>query len=82
SRIVGVLMISSLMVLPVAVGLKVSKSYLKTVIISCILGVIYTVTGIFLSFYLNLKPGGVIVLIGVIVLSLVLIFDRKTIKNC
>lgn len=82
SRIVGVLMISSLMVLPVAVGLKVSKSYLKTVIISCILGVIYTITGIFLSFYLNLKPGGVIVLIGVIVLSLVLIFDRKTIKNC
>lgn len=75
SRIVGVLMISSLMILPVATAIRISKSFKQTVKYSVILGVIYMVTGIFVSFYFNLKPGGTIVLIGVLVLILEIIID-------
>ncbi|WP_100065650.1 metal ABC transporter permease [Miniphocaeibacter massiliensis] len=70
SRVVGTLMISSLMILPVALAIRLAKSFNQTVLISVILGVLYVVTGILISFYLNIKPGGAIVLIGVIALVL------------
>lgn len=81
SRIVGVLMISSLMVLPVATAIRLSKSFLQTVIMSVILGVAYVLSGIVISFYLNLKPGGTIVIIGVIVLLLELIYEKAIKKQ-
>lgn len=81
SRIVGVLMISSLMVLPVATAMRIAKSFKQTVIISVILGVIYVLSGIVISFYLNLKPGGTIVIIGVIVLIIELIIEKAIKKQ-
>ncbi len=79
SRIVGVLTISSLMVLPVAGAIKISNSFRKTVINSVILGLIYMISGLLSSFYLSLKPGGSIVIIGVVALLIILIFkgDRN-----
>ncbi len=61
-KIVGALLVTSLIVLPVATSLIVSKSYKQTFIISIILGVIYMMLGITISFYLDVKPGGAIVL--------------------
>ena len=80
SRVVGTLMISSLMILPVALAIRLAKSFNQTVIISIILGIIYVISGIFTSFYLNIKPGGTIVLIGVAALVLD-IFIKFIIKN-
>ena len=76
ARIVGVLMISSLMVLPIATAIRLAKSFKETVKISVLLGLIYMITGIFISFYSNLKPGGTIVIIGVVVLIIVLAFEK------
>ncbi len=70
SRVVGTLMISSLMILPVALAIRLAKSFNQTVRISIILGMLYVISGIFISFYANIKPGGAIVLIGVIALIL------------
>lgn len=72
ARTVGTLVISSLMVLPVATAIQIAKSYKQTVIYSVIFGVVFTFAGIFISYYAGLKPGGSIVIIGVIVLLLVL----------
>ncbi|WP_300410016.1 metal ABC transporter permease [Lagierella sp.] len=72
SRIVGVLTISSLMVLPVAGAIKISASFRKTVINSVMLGVLYVILGLLSSFYLSLKPGGSIVIIGVVTLIAIL----------
>ena len=63
-------MISSLMILPVALAIRLAKSFNQTVRISIILGMLYVISGIFISFYANIKPGGAIVLIGVIALIL------------
>ena len=68
SRIVGALMISSLLVIPVAAAMMVARSYKQTVIFSVIFAEAFTIGGLFVSYYADLKPGGTIVLIGVIAL--------------
>lgn len=76
SRTVGVLMVSSLMVVPVACALRLSKSYLQTVIYSVLFGMIFTISGITISFYRGLKPGGTMVLTGIVVLVAIVILQN------
>lgn len=64
SRTVGALMVSSLIVLPVATSLIFSKNYSKLIINSCLFALIYVVLGICASYYMALKPGGTIVIVG------------------
>ncbi len=66
SRTVGALIVSSMMVIPVACSMQVSKSYFTTVIFSVLFALGFTILGLFVSYYQGLKPGSVIVLIGVI----------------
>ena len=77
SRIVGALMISSLLVIPVATAMMIAKSYKKTLILSVVLAEVFTISGLFVSYYLDLRPGGTIVLIGVIFLVCSAIFTAK-----
>lgn len=75
SRTVGILMISSLMVIPVACSLRLSNSYFKTIIYSIIFGIFFTMSGITISFYKGLKPGGTMVLTGVLTLIFIMILQ-------
>ncbi len=77
SRVVGALMISSLIVLPTAAAMMLSKSYRQTLAISVILAELFTVTGLTVSFYLDLRPGGTIVLTGVAVLVIVMAVTQR-----
>lgn len=79
AKIVGALMITSLMVIPVATSLLISDSYKKTYILSLIFSVIFMVLGITLSFYYGLKPGGAIVMVAIATLALVAII--RIMKN-
>ena len=56
-RIVGVLLVSSLMTLPVAAALRIGKSFKQTVIYSIIFGEISVIGGLISAFYLDLAPG-------------------------
>lgn len=76
TKTVGALMISSLMVLPVASSLLISKSYRETFIKSIIIAIIYMMAGISASFYLGIKPGGAIVVIAVIGMIISLIIQK------
>ncbi|MGE5630441.1 MAG: metal ABC transporter permease [Caulobacteraceae bacterium] len=67
-RIVGILMVSSLLVLPVATSLLVSKSFKNTIFLSVIFALISVVTGLLTSYYFDLAPGGTIVLTSVVIL--------------
>ncbi|MDO5027132.1 MAG: metal ABC transporter permease [Tissierellia bacterium] len=73
ARIVGVLIVSSLMILPVASAMYMSKSYKNTVIVSVIFGIVYFIVGLSFAALLNLKPGGSIIISSVIGLLLVLL---------
>ncbi|MDD6070274.1 MAG: metal ABC transporter permease [Clostridiales bacterium] len=77
ARSVGALIVSSLMVIPVACAMQLANSYKKTVLYSVCFAVLFTVVGLFLSYYWNLKPGGTIVLTGVVILIPLMVVKRK-----
>ncbi len=76
ARSVGALIVSSLMVIPVACAMQIANSYRKTVIYSVCFALVFTVVGLLLSYYWNLKPGGTIVLTGVVVLIPLMVAKR------
>ncbi len=61
-RLVGVLLISSLIVIPNITALLLGKGFKKTMFISCAISVFSVVFGIVASYYVNLVPSGTIVL--------------------
>ena len=76
ARTVGTLVVSSLLVLPVASAMQIAKSYRGTTILSLIYAVISTMAGLVISFYGDLRPGGTIVIISVIILVFSIIYKR------
>lgn len=75
-RIVGILLVSSLMVLPVATSLQLAKSFRSALVYSNIFGLISVISGLIVSFYLDLAPGGSIVVISLIVLIAIILVKR------
>jgi zinc transport system permease protein len=61
-RLVGVLLISSLIVIPNITALLLGKGFKKTIFISCAISVFSVVFGIVAAYYVNLVPSGTIVL--------------------
>lgn len=78
-QIMGILVISSMMVVPVATALQFKKGFKSTLIISIIIGFIDIMVGLVSSYYINSAPGGAIAVTSVIVLMLSLII--KSIKK-
>jgi zinc transport system permease protein len=76
ARTVGALIVSSMMVTPVACAMQFGKSYKQTVIYSVCFALVFTVAGLLIACYTRFKPGGTIVLLGVICLTLILIAKR------
>lgn len=85
SRTVGTLVVSSMMVLPVASALQIAKSYRQTYIYSMLLGLVSTFSGLYISYYAETAPGGTIVLVNVLILVIMLfyknVFKRRLMKN-
>ncbi|PIC78547.1 metal ABC transporter permease [Sporosarcina sp. P19] len=75
-RIVGILLVSSLMTLPVAAAIQVAKSYKGALVYSILFGEIAVVIGLISAYYLDIAPGGTIVVTSVFILLLVL-FGKK-----
>ncbi len=60
--IVGILLISALIVIPVITALQFRKSFIKTILIAEGVSIFSILSGIFISFNYNLSTGGTIVL--------------------
>jgi len=73
ARTVGALVVSSLMVVPTACAMQLARSYRQTISLSVLFAVIFTISGLFLSYYADLRPGGTIVLIGVVILIIIIL---------
>ncbi len=61
-RVVGILMVSALMVIPVAASLQISHSFRSTLVNAVIISEAAVVIGLTASFYLNFASGGTIVI--------------------
>jgi len=75
-RVVGMLLVSSLMVVPVASSLLISRSFKNTIFLSVIFALIAVIIGLFTSYYFDLAPGGSIVLTSVFMLLAVLTIKK------
>ncbi|RBP94123.1 zinc transport system permease protein [Cytobacillus firmus] len=75
-RIVGILLVSSLMTLPVAASIRIAKGFKQTIFLSMFFGEISVLGGLTISYYIDLAPGGTIVMIAVLIL-IVTIFLKK-----
>ena len=64
-RLVGILLISALIVIPNITAMQFGKGFKKTVFISMSISVISVVSGILVSYFLNVAPSGTIVVIAV-----------------
>jgi zinc transport system permease protein len=72
ARTVGALIVSSMMVVPVACTLQFARGWRQTVIASCAVGLLITALGLTVSYAFGLKPGGTIVLLGIALLLLLI----------
>ncbi|MCT8976603.1 metal ABC transporter permease [Clostridium sp. CX1] len=75
-RIMGILVISSMIAMPVAAALQLRKGFKITFIFSIIFGFIDIIVGLILSYYINSAPGGTIALTSVAVLLIVLLLNK------
>src|SRR5215207_7575998 len=63
-RLVGILLVSSLLVIPNVTALLFNKGFRKTALISISISIFSVVTGIAISYSANLAPAGTIVLVS------------------
>lgn len=75
-RIVGILLVSSLMVLPVAASLQVAKSFKQAMWYSVLFAQVSVFIGMISAYYYELASGGTIVLVAVLLLLCVLFYKR------
>lgn len=76
-RVVGILLVGALMVIPVVSSTQFGGSFLKTTIGAVCISFASVITGLFLSFYLDLPSGGSIVAVSLIIFAFSLLFSRK-----
>lgn len=67
-RVVGILLVSALMVLPVATALRLARSFRNAIAISVAVSEASVLGGLVSAYYLNLAPGGTVVLTSALLL--------------
>lgn len=71
--IIGILLISALLVLPIVIALQLKKSFKATLFWAEIISLFSVFAGVITSFYLNISSGGTIVLIMLAIFGIVLL---------
>jgi len=75
-RIVGILLVSSLMTIPVAASLQIANSFKKVYVYGIVFSLLSVIFGIGLSYLFDLATGGTIVLTSIAILLLVILGKR------
>ena len=75
-KIVGVLVLSAMIALPVASALQLKKGFRSTLLYSIAFSFIAMILGIYGSYELNVAPGGFVSLVSVAILLVVIIYKR------
>jgi zinc transport system permease protein len=63
-RTVGLLLVSALMVVPVATAQQVARGFKVTILVAMVLGAAASIGGVVTSFYVDVAPGATIVLLA------------------
>lgn len=76
--IIGILLISALIVVPVVTALQFKTSFKKTIIIAELISISSVFLGIITAYYLDLSTGGTIVLITIAIFTLVMLTKYRS----
>ena len=79
-RVVGILLVSALITLPIAISMRITKGFKQLIALSVILGELSVILGLIIAFYMNISTGGVIVVLLVLMLILTMIIQKLKIK--
>jgi len=63
-RVVGLILVIALFTIPASIAELFTRKLSRIMIVSSFLGVVFTVTGLFLSYYFNLTSGATIILVA------------------
>lgn len=80
-RVMGILVISSIIVVPVATALQFKRGFKSSFFISMAVGLIDIMSGLIISYYKDTAPGGTIAVVSVIVLILSIILSNINKKS-
>lgn len=75
-RMMGVMLISSIIIFPALTSMLVFKSFKKVVISSGIISVLSFLIGIYLSYLYNISTGAIIVIVNLVIFILFSIIDK------
>lgn len=75
-RIVGILLVSSLMTIPVAAAIQLAKSFKSAMIYSIMFGELAVIIGLVAAYHLDIAPGGTIVITSIFILLMVLAWKK------
>jgi zinc transport system permease protein len=78
-KVVGVILASSMIVIPAMTSLLVANSFLNSILLSVAVSVVSTLIGITIAFYYDLPPSGAIV--GVMILLFSIAFLRRSFSS-
>jgi zinc transport system permease protein len=66
-RVVGLLLVSALMIVPVAVAQQVTHAFRRTMTVASVVGVVVCVAGLSITYWHNVSPGATIVVLAIAV---------------
>lgn len=74
-KVVGLILVIALLTIPIYIAQKFANSLFSTMVISALLSLIFTTSGLFISYTYDLSSGPSIILVGSIVLFFIFLFD-------
>lgn len=79
-KIIGVLLVSALMLIPAAIAKLISNSFKGLLIASIFWSESLSISGLLISYFLNLPPGPTIAVLGTLILLIILTIKNLVIK--
>jgi zinc transport system permease protein len=65
-KLVGIILIVALLTIPPVIARKYSRSLLQMMLLSIVFGIVFTLFGLFSSYYLNLPTGSTIIIVSIL----------------
>jgi zinc transport system permease protein len=75
-RIMGLLVVSSMIAMPVAAAMQLNQGFRKTLVFSILFGFFDIMSGLILSYNIDAAPGGIIALVSVALLILIMVIKK------
>ena len=75
-QIIGILLVSTLMTLPVAAAMKLAKSFKQTIVLAILFAQLSVLGGLSVAYHFDLAPGGTIVIIAILCLLASILFKK------